>query len=206
LAPKAACKGAEGVRKLFVNRVHNLICSSRRWARRVEEELIPYGVGKVDLGEEVLEIGPGFGATTKVLARRPGRLHVLELDPGYCEHLRREVGQGAQITQGDATEMPFDDNSFTGAVCFTMLHHIPRPGLQDRAFAEVARVLRPGGVFAGTDSVGTGVVFKLIHIGDTLMPIDPDGLPSRLEKAGLADARVSRSDGTFRFRAKKPVA
>jgi hypothetical protein len=68
----------------------------------------------------------------------------------------------------------------------------------------VSRVLRPGGVFAGTDSVGTGLVFKAIHVGDTLTPIDPDGLPARLEAAGLADVKVSRSDGTFRFRAKKP--
>jgi ubiquinone/menaquinone biosynthesis C-methylase UbiE len=158
----------------------------------------------VELGDDVLEIGPGFGATTKVLARRPGRLRVLELDPGYCEHLRSELGDAAEIIHGDATAMPFDDNSFSGAVCFTMLHHIPEAGLQDRAFAEVARVLRPGGVFAGTDSVGTGLVFRAIHVGDTLMPIDPDGLPARLQAAGLAEVDVGRSDGTFRFRATKP--
>jgi ubiquinone/menaquinone biosynthesis C-methylase UbiE len=187
-----------------LNRVHNLICSSGRWARRVESELIPWGIGQTDLGDDVLEVGPGFGATTKVLARGPGRLSVLELDSGYCERLRRELGELAEITQGDATEMPFADNSFTGAVCFTMLHHIPEPELQDRAFAEIARVLRPGGVFAGTDSVGTGIVFKLIHVGDTLMPIDPDALPARLAAAGFEDVKVSRSDGTFRFRATKP--
>jgi ubiquinone/menaquinone biosynthesis C-methylase UbiE len=187
-----------------LNRVHNLICSSGRWARRVESELIPWGIGQTDLGDDVLEVGPGFGATTKVLARRPGRLSVLELDSGYCERLRRELGELAEITQGDATEMPFADNSFTGAVCFTMLHHIPEPELQDRAFAEIARVLRPGGVFAGTDSVGTGIIFKLIHVGDTLMPLDPDALPARLAAAGLEDVKVSRRDGTFRFQATKP--
>ena len=187
-----------------MNRVHNLICSSGRWARRVEGELIPFGIGSVELGEDVLEIGPGFGATSKVLASRHGRLSVLELDPGYCEHLRSELGDAAEVTQGDATQMPFADGRFSGAVCFTMLHHIPKPELQDQAFAEVARVLSPGGVFAGTDSVGTGIVFKLIHVGDTLMPIDPDGLPGRLEAAGFEDVKVGRSDGTFRFRAKKP--
>jgi SAM-dependent methyltransferase len=84
-----------------------------------------------------------------------------------------------------------------------MLHHVPQAADQDRVFAEVARVLRPGGVFAGTDSVGTGWLFKLIHIGDTLLPIDPDRLPDRLRGAGLTEPRVDRVDGTFRFRARK---
>ena len=64
-------------------------------------------------------------------------------------------------------------------------------------------MLAPGGVFAGTDSVGTGIVFKLIHIGDTLLPLDPDELPGRLERAGLSDPLVERSDGSMRFRARR---
>jgi hypothetical protein len=84
-----------------------------------------------------------------------------------------------------------------------MLHHIPTRQLQDRAFAEVARVLAPGGTFAGTDSVGTGLMFKLIHLGDELMPLDPAALPRRLETAGLEDVDVTRRDGTLRFRAHK---
>ena len=187
-----------------MNRLHNLICSSGWWARRVEGELIPWGVGKADLGDDVLEIGPGFGATTEVLARRPGRLSVLELDSGYCERLRRKLGDEVEVTEGDATDMPLEDGRFSGAVCFTMLHHIPSARLQDRAFAEIARVLRPGGVFAGTDSVGTGLVFKAIHVGDTLVAIDPDGFPERLHAAGLEGAKVSPSGGSFRFRALKP--
>ena len=54
-----------------MNRVHNLLCSSDWWARRVEEKLVPWGLNGVDLGEEVLEVGPGFGATTRVLATMP---------------------------------------------------------------------------------------------------------------------------------------
>ena len=133
----------------------------------------------------MLEFGPGFGATTRVLADRAGRLSVLELEPGYCERLERELGPEVAVTQGDATAMPYEDGSFSAVVCFTMLHHLPSPELQDRAFAEAFRVLRPGGVFAGTDSIGTGTLFKLIHIGDTLNPIDPARCPARLEDAGF---------------------
>jgi ubiquinone/menaquinone biosynthesis C-methylase UbiE len=188
-----------------MNHAHNLICSSDRWARRVERDLIPWGLEQVELGDDVLEIGPGFGATTRLLARRTPKLSVLELSERYCEQLRVALGNTVEVTQGDATELPYPDGRFSAVVCFTMLHHIDPPGLQDQAFAEVARVLRPGGTFAGTDSLGVGRVFKLIHVGDTLALVDPDGLPGRLENAGLSRPRVDRSERSLRFRAYKPA-
>jgi SAM-dependent methyltransferase len=188
-----------------MNAIHNRICSSGWWAARVQHKLIPWGLAAVDLGDDVLEIGPGFGATTRLLARRPIRLTVVELEERYCRRLRAELGDSVDVEQGDATRLPYEDARFSAVVCFTMLHHIPDAADQDRVFAEVARVLRPGGVFAGTDSVGTGWVFKLIHIGDTLLPIDPDGLPARLRAAGLDTPEVDRVDGSFRFRARKPA-
>jgi ubiquinone/menaquinone biosynthesis C-methylase UbiE len=186
-----------------VNRIHNLVCSSGWWSRTVERELLPWGLAGVEPGEEVLEFGPGFGATTRVLAEREGRLSVLELEPGYCERLERRLPPEVTVTQGDATAMPYPDGSFSGVLCFTMLHHLPSPELQDRAFAEACRVLRPGGVFAGTDSIGTGTVFKLIHVGDTLNPIDPATLRGRLERAGFENVQVGRAKSSFRFRARR---
>jgi SAM-dependent methyltransferase len=187
-----------------MNRAHALLCSSGWWAQRVEQKLLPWGLTGVDLGEEVLEIGPGFGATTRVLARRSGALSVVELDPGYCKRLRRALDDDVEVVQADATDMPFAEGRFSGVVCFTMLHHLSSPPLQDRLLAEVARVLRPGGVFAGTDSLGTGGFFKLLHIGDTLVPVSPEHLPARLEGAGLSGVRVETRGGSFRFSAHRP--
>jgi ubiquinone/menaquinone biosynthesis C-methylase UbiE len=187
-----------------MNRVHNLLCSSSWWARRVEDKLVPWGLGGVDLGDEVLEVGPGFGATTRVLATMPSKLTVVELEERYCERLRADLGDAIDVIQGDATDLPFDDDRFAAVVCFTMLHHIPSRDLQDRAFKEIARVLGPAGTFAGTDSVGTGALFKLIHIGDTMVLLDPAQLPERLHAAGLSDPVVERRDGSFRFRARRP--
>jgi 16S rRNA A1518/A1519 N6-dimethyltransferase RsmA/KsgA/DIM1 with predicted DNA glycosylase/AP lyase activity len=64
-----------------MNRLHAVICSSGRWQRIVERELIPWALAHLEPGDDVLEIGPGFGATTSVLAGRPGALTVLELEP-----------------------------------------------------------------------------------------------------------------------------
>lgn len=188
-----------------MNRIHNLLCSSGWWARAVRKELLPWGLRGVELGDDALEIGPGFGATSRVLAERPGRLTILELEEDYCRRLRSDLGDRADVVHGDATRMPFDDGRFSGAACFTMLHHVPSPELQDRLFGEVFRVLRPGAVFAGTDSLPRGLAFKLIHVGDTLVLVDPDGLPARLAAAGFDEVQVSTGSKAFKFSARKPA-
>ncbi|MBV8713190.1 MAG: class I SAM-dependent methyltransferase, partial [Solirubrobacterales bacterium] len=127
-----------------------------------------------------------------------------ELERGYCERIARELGDAVEVVQADACELPFEAGSFSAVLCFTMLHHIPTVAQQDRAFAEVARVLRPGGTFAGTDSLGTGWLFRAIHVGDTLNLIDPDSLPARLQAAGLEVREVRRGGSSFRWRAAKP--
>src|SRR6476660_3893572 len=108
-----------------MNGVHNVISSSGWWSRRVERELLPWGLKGVELGDDVLEVGPGFGATTRVLARDHSRkLTVVELEQSYCERLRRALPGAVEVTHGDATALPYGDGRFTAVVCFTMLHHI----------------------------------------------------------------------------------
>jgi ubiquinone/menaquinone biosynthesis C-methylase UbiE len=187
-----------------MNLAHAMVCSSRWWAGTVERKLVPWGLAGVELGDERLEIGPGFGATTRVLAGTPGSLTVVELSEGYCRRLRRELGADVAVVQADATAMPFGDDCFSGVACFTMLHHVPSSEQQDRLMAEVSRVLRPGGTFAGTDSLGTGRMFKLLHIRDTLVPVGPGELPTRLEHAGFIEPRIDTAGSSFRFRARKP--
>jgi SAM-dependent methyltransferase len=89
-------------------------------------------------------------------------------------------------------------------VCFTMLHHIPSRELQDRALTEAARVLRPGGVFAGSDSVGGGALFRAIHVGDTLNLVDPDTFGKRVTTAGFAQPHIDISKRSLRWHAVKP--
>jgi SAM-dependent methyltransferase len=93
------------------------------------------------------------------------------------------------VVLGDAAALDFDDDRFTGAASFHMLHHIAPAAQQDRVLAELARVLAPGGVLVAADGVyseGSAA----FHEGDTYNPIDPDGLPGRLRQAGFADVEV----------------
>lgn len=85
--------------------------------------------------------------------------------------------------------MSFPDATFDGAVSFTMLHHVPSEAMQNRLLAEVARVLRPGGIFAGTDSLYNRS-FRLLHFLDTMVVVDPCTFPERLMKAVLLTCRL----------------
>jgi SAM-dependent methyltransferase len=187
-----------------VNRAHHLYCASRHWARAAEQKLMPWAPNGVDLGDDVLEVGPGLGATTRVLAQRPGRLSVIELEHSSAERLRREFAPAVDVLQGDATAMPFSDGRFSAVACLTMLHHVPSPELQNRLLAEACRVLRPGGVFAGSDSLGGSFVFWLFHIADTFVRVAPEGLADRLEAAGFVEPSVNAVEFSVRFTARKP--
>lgn len=84
-----------------------------------------------------------------------------------------------------------------------MLHHVPTAALQDQLFAEAFRLLRPGGVFAGSDGVPS-LAFRLIHVADTYNPIAPKDLPGRLRAAGFTDIDTDVKRGRQRWRATKP--
>jgi 16S rRNA (adenine1518-N6/adenine1519-N6)-dimethyltransferase len=64
-------------------------------------------LAEVDAGDAVLEIGPGVGALTDVLAARAARLYVVEYDRGLCVVLRRKFASHPEVRviEGDALEV-----------------------------------------------------------------------------------------------------
>lgn len=183
-----------------MNRIHMRLCKSDKWKARVEQHLLPWALEGLELGDDVLELGPGFGATTVVLARRVAALTAVELDPGLVARLTGVVPANVEVVRGDGTALSLPDAAYSAVLCFTMLHHIPSAALQDKLFGEAYRVLAPGGVFAGSDSVVT-TRFRLLHIADTMVPVDPDTLPARLAAVGFRDVEVSATGRALRFRA-----
>jgi SAM-dependent methyltransferase len=185
-----------------VNRIHRWLCRSDFWKTEVETRLLPWAIEGVNLGARVLEIGPGPGLTTDILRRRAGHLTCVEIDPALAQALaQRMAGQHVTVLEGDATAMPsLLSSTFDSVVSLTMLHHVRTAALQDRLLAEVARVLRPGGLFVGTDSLASPFL-RLFHLFDTFVPIDPRDLPARLSAAAFTGIQVQTTAHTFRFRA-----
>jgi SAM-dependent methyltransferase len=181
---------------------HHEACGGPEWRAVVRDIVIPWALADGDLGDDVLEVGPGYGATTDVFRERVPRLTAVEIDPELAGALAtRLAGTNVTVIEGDATALTFEPDTFTGATCFTMLHHVPSAALQDQLFAEVARVVRPGGLFVASDSLGSDDL-RVFHDDDTYNPVDPDTIPARLERLGFSDVDVSIGDFGWSARAR----
>ena len=166
-------------------------CGSDEWRQAIRDVILPWALGESDLGDDVLEVGPGYGATTDVLSESVPRLTSVEIDDELAAMLTDRFADvpTVEIVRGDATALSYGDDRFTGAACFTMLHHVPTAELQDRLFAEVARVLRPGAALVASDSLASEEL-EAHHEGDTYNPVDPSTLPARLSAAGFERSEV----------------
>jgi ubiquinone/menaquinone biosynthesis C-methylase UbiE len=93
----------------------------------------------------VLEAGCGTGYNAKVLGEEYGwRMVPLDLGFAGLEYARR-YGV-TRLCQGDIGKLPFADQSFHAVVSLDVIVHFPR-GREGEAFTELARVLKPGGLF-----------------------------------------------------------
>src|SRR5829696_4363438 len=167
----------------WVNQQHLDILATAEWRQTLHDRVLPFAFGPfsaAQLGHDVLEIGPGPGMTTDLVRLLVPRLTSIEIDPTLAAALHARVtGTNVEVVEGDATAMPFDDGRFTGAVTFTMLHHVPTVELQDGVLREVLRVLRAGGLLVANDSVRSDDL-EALHVDDTYNPVDPSTLESRL--------------------------
>ncbi|MBO0830988.1 MAG: class I SAM-dependent methyltransferase [Actinobacteria bacterium] len=167
------------------------MCPSPEWAEHIRSDILPLLTRDLDLGSQMLEIGPGPGAATGWLADRVSKLTALEIDPDAARLLADlYADSNVKIVTGNATELDWPPESFDSVGCFTMLHHVPTPALQNAVLAEAFRVLRPGGVLIGSDSVASDDLHHF-HEGDTYNPVEPAALLTRLQTIGFAPVTVT---------------
>lgn len=109
-------------------------------------------------GDLVLDAGAGFGRHAFEIARRGARIVALDYAADEVVGTRATIGgmidageipadRYVGVLRGDATRLPFADDSFDRVITSEVLEHIPA---DTEAIAELVRVLRPGGSFACT--------------------------------------------------------
>ncbi len=110
----------------------------------------PYLPGYLDRvstpGSRVLEIGLGYGTVGQLLAERGVDYHGLDIAPGPVRLMQHRLAlldrDPANVTDGSASAIPHEDESFDAVVSIGCLHHT---GDLAGGVAEIHRVLRPAG-------------------------------------------------------------
>jgi SAM-dependent methyltransferase len=186
-----------------MNQLEHFFCSTSLWQRMTHRFLLPWVLSGARLGEHVLEIGAGYGAATGHLLKLAPRVTSLEYDPRLLRKLRANH-QCAELTAlcGDAATLPFADQSFSSAVAILVLHHLKNRELQDRALAEVHRVLRPSGSFFAFE-INDGWIHRVAHFRSTFTPVTAGSAFARLTKVGFSKISVDFRSGGYRVSARR---
>ena len=131
---------------------------------------VAYWLRECDRGAlHFLEMGCGAGPTLVWLAQKGIRVSGVDIATNALELARQNLvrsGYGDRtgaIVEASVTKTPFADASFDGVVESCVFQHLPRA---DRvlAFREVARLLRPGGLFVGHVLADTHTAFQKLHV------------------------------------------
>lgn len=119
-------------------------------------------------GACVLELGCGRAEKTRLLAETGRVREIVALEVDQIQHAKNlQVKDLPQVrfAHGGAEAIPAEDSSVDIVLMFKSLHHVP-VSLMDQALAEIARVLRPGGLAWISEPVYAGdlnQVFRLFH-------------------------------------------
>ena len=102
-------------------------------------------LSSLSVGLKVLEIGCGNGRGTRLIKKyfNPSEIQAIDLDPKMIDiAVRNNKDKKITFSVGDATKLPYKDNSFDAIFDFAIIHHIPN---WKNCLSELKRVLKPGG-------------------------------------------------------------
>lgn len=173
--------------------------NSPEWAQALREDIfLPWLDRFVDLGDDVVEFGPGPGLTTDMLLERLGKLTVVEIDPQSAAVLTARIGTaGAHVVCADAARTGLASGRFSAVVSCSMFHHIPTAAQQFAVLEEAHRVLRDGGRLICVDAPDSDDL-RAFHVDDVFNPLAPGDVRRNLEKIGFTEVQVE-SDSRLRF-------
>ena len=172
---------------------------------RLTSQSVPAALNAAGIapGMRVLDLCTGPAMLARAAVEEGATVVGLDFSREAIEIARHNV-PGAEFRQGDAQDLPFEDESFDAVVCGFGIIHLPDPGT---ALSEVYRVLRPGGRFAASvweapqPGNGFGLLFGAIkkhgnldvplpHGPDIFQFSDHERMTSALEQTGFREVRA----------------
>jgi ubiquinone/menaquinone biosynthesis C-methylase UbiE len=184
--------------------LHARFATNPRWMEWLFEREAPAP------GARLLEAGCGPALLWRRNVERidpTWTLTLTDFSPGMLDVARTVLGERATYAVADLQELPFEDGSFDVVLANHMLYHVPdRP----RAFAEVTRVLVPGGSFHAS-TVGRGSMQEVVELvgprwrfADFIETFGLETGPAQLEPF-FADVTVERFENSLAVTEVEPV-
>lgn len=178
---------------------HRVSDPQRSWGLRVLDRLQPAG------GECILDIGCGTGRLTADLHARAATARITAVDRSWTmvREARHHLPAAIGVAEADAVRLPFEADTFDAVFSTATFHWVPD---HPRLFAEIHRVLRPGGRLVS--QAGGGPNLERLYTRTAALAQDPeyaryfagwidpwtfadvDATRERLDGAGFSDSRI----------------
>jgi ubiquinone/menaquinone biosynthesis C-methylase UbiE len=125
---------------------------------------------------KVLDIGCGTGRVAAHLVSKGVKpSHIIGIDPSdKMLNLAKKRGLGIGMIKGSATKLPFGSDSFDLVVSNMVIHELSQEQFS-QALSEIARVLKPGGIFFFVDAHPSSTPEKVDHVGQWIDQYTPWG-------------------------------
>jgi len=163
-------------------------------------------MAKIKPGDKVLDVGCGTGSltlTAKSYAGPSGSVYGIDASPEMIDAARKKAqrtGWEAVFEIGLIEKIPYPDATFDVVINRLVIHHLP-DDLKRQAFAEILRVLKPGGLFFIADFKPPAnpllAHVALALVGYRMMQTNVRVIPSMLKETGFVDVTSGPTNSAF---------